>query len=335
MTMSFDLPALGHAIIDAVADRAATIAGQLVSPVSPISICAAAAALSVSIALVLGSRRRARPVPLKVMARALLPMRMRRSRTARLDFWLYVFNTTLFLALFSWAVVSQSWVKAALLAPFGPLDASLLSGPAALALSTVVLFLAAELASYITHWLSHRVPALWELHKVHHSAEVLTYLTVFRVHPIEGVMYANITALVMGATGAVLTLALGADSHGYVANGSNVIALAGLYLVKHLQHTEFWVMAPGPLRKLIHSPAHHQIHHSEDPTHYGKNLGALLTVWDWMFGTLLTPDAKRPALTFGLAGEEPNHETFSDAMTRPILALAPVVSRRRPVAEQA
>jgi sterol desaturase/sphingolipid hydroxylase (fatty acid hydroxylase superfamily) len=179
----------------------------------------------------------------------------------------------------------------------------------------------------VSHWLCHRIPPLWELHKVHHSAEVLTPLTLFRVHPIEGVLFANILAVAMGAADAVLTLAFGSGAHAFAPFDRNVLALAGLYLVQHLQHTEFWVMAPGPLRKLIHSPAHHQIHHSENPAHYGKNLGGLLTVWDWVFGTLLTPDANRPALTFGLGPEEPNHRSVGDAMVRPMLAALPI--RRR------
>ncbi len=32
---------------------------------------------------------------------------------------------------------------------------------------------------------------------------------------------------------------------------------------------------------MIYSPAHHQIHHSTNPDHFGKNLGAFLTLWDW------------------------------------------------------
>ena len=47
-----------------------------------------------------------------------------------------------------------------------------------------ILFLAYELGYWLNHYLSHRIAFLWEFHKVHHSATVLTPLTNFRVHPI-------------------------------------------------------------------------------------------------------------------------------------------------------
>jgi len=35
------------------------------------------------------------------------------------------------------------------------------------------------------------VPFLWEFHKVHHSANVLTPITAFRVHPVDTWLFAN------------------------------------------------------------------------------------------------------------------------------------------------
>ena len=46
----------------------------------------------------------------------------------------------------------------------------------------------------------HRVPALWEFHKVHHSAEVLTPLTEWRQHPLELMLF----PVVIGAATAVV-----------------------------------------------------------------------------------------------------------------------------------
>jgi len=50
---------------------------------------------------------------------------------------------------------------------------------------TLVLFVAYDLGFFVDHTLKHRIPALWELHKTHHSAEVLTPLVNFRVHPLD------------------------------------------------------------------------------------------------------------------------------------------------------
>ena len=42
-----------------------------------------------------------------------------------------------------------------------------------------------ELCGYAYHRLAHRVPALWRLHAVHHSAPTLDWLASFRQHPLE------------------------------------------------------------------------------------------------------------------------------------------------------
>ncbi len=50
---------------------------------------------------------------------------------------------------------------------------------------TAVLFLLGDLSRFLLHLAVHKVPRLWELHQVHHSAEVLTPLTFHRLHPLE------------------------------------------------------------------------------------------------------------------------------------------------------
>ena len=50
----------------------------------------------------------------------------------------------------------------------------------------LVIFLARDFADFFRHFLSHKVNFLWALHRVHHSAEVLTPLTgIARFHPLE------------------------------------------------------------------------------------------------------------------------------------------------------
>ena len=46
-----------------------------------------------------------------------------------------------------------------------------------------------DFSKYIIHRFMHRWPILWSLHKVHHSATVLTPMTVFRTHPLEGIIF--------------------------------------------------------------------------------------------------------------------------------------------------
>ena len=56
-------------------------------------------------------------------------------------------------------------------------------------LYTLTLFLLWDLSRYLLHRLLHAIPFLWEIHKVHHSAEVLTPFTLYRNHPIESMLY--------------------------------------------------------------------------------------------------------------------------------------------------
>lgn len=50
---------------------------------------------------------------------------------------------------------------------------------------------------------------LWEFHKVHHSAQVLTPITVYRMHPVDELLTGLSTALTVGAATGVTTLLLG------------------------------------------------------------------------------------------------------------------------------
>src|SRR5262245_59237486 len=59
---------------------------------------------------------------------------------------------------------------------------------------TICIALADDCRRYAVHRLFHRIPLLWEFHKVHHSAEVLTPVTRYRVHPIED-MLENLASL--------------------------------------------------------------------------------------------------------------------------------------------
>jgi len=319
--MDIDLPAFGNSAASALSALVQQVGAVLLAPGSAASVSSLACALFIAGASVLWIRRGRRPVSLRLMARALLPRRIMHSRSNRVDLGLFAFNATVYGVLFGWAIGSQAVVSQALLSALGPavLPAPLIGGAAAMLVGTVGLFLAGELGYYVSHWLSHRVPLLWEFHKVHHSAEVLTPLTNFRVHPVQGLVFANILAVTMGAADAGLTLLLGKGGHMFTVFDRNILALASLYLVQHLHHTHLWLTAPGPLRNIIYSPAHHQIHHSENPAHFGKNLGSSLTLWDWMFGTLHTPSRQRERLTFGL-GDEPNHHSVGDAMVRPVAA---------------
>ena len=54
---------------------------------------------------------------------------------------------------------------------------------------TLFLFIIDDFSRFFIHKAMHRIPILWAVHKVHHSAEYLTPFTVFRTHPLEGIIF--------------------------------------------------------------------------------------------------------------------------------------------------
>ncbi len=245
-----------------------------------------------------------------------------------MDVFYFYFNIFIFGIVFGWALLSYEVLSHAvaggLTALFGARPPSALPVLVSRSIITVMLFLAYELGYWLNHYLSHRVPFLWEFHKVHHTATVLTPLTNFRVHPVYMCIFLNILALFTGLANGVGDYLLGQTTHQYGLSENNIILVFFIYLYVHLQHTQLWISFTGWLGHLLMSPAHHQIHHSRDPAHFNKNLGSCLAVWDWMFGTLYIPAAERERLDFGV---EPDRQRRAHDLGRADRAVRP---RRSP-----
>jgi sterol desaturase/sphingolipid hydroxylase (fatty acid hydroxylase superfamily) len=285
------------------------------------------ASLMVALAIVvlfLGVRRSRRRKPLRprVLLRALFPRRLLRSPSSRADVGFFLFNVFLASLLFGWAILSYHFVSttvtARLAGGLGAVAPTSLPDAWAIAILTVALFLAYELAYFTDHYLSHTVPFLWEFHKVHHQAEVLSPLTDFRVHPIDTLVFYNVLALFTGITGGTVNYLLGRPIEEFAIANTNAVVLLGAFLIGTLQHSQFWIAFTGPWGRLFLSPAHHQIHHSTDPAHFNKNLGNFLGLCDWLFGTLYVPGRKREKLTFGVEPAAGDQHSFDGAVIAPL-----------------
>jgi sterol desaturase/sphingolipid hydroxylase (fatty acid hydroxylase superfamily) len=295
------------------------------SPGGTFSLASLFCALVIATSYVLwrrGTTRKA--VRLKVMVRALFPRRLFRSASSRLDIGLFLLNAFVFGLVFGWAIISYHFVSSSvngwLVSHFGAMTPTTMSVVATTLILTVALFLAYEFGYWLDHYLCHTIPFLWEFHKVHHTAEVLSPLTNFRVHPMDTLVFVNILALVMGSTEGGLNYLFGTPVAPLTLWSNNIIVLAGTYLLDHLHHTHFWIAFTGVWGKLILSPAHHQIHHSMDPAHFNKNMGSCLGLFDWLFGTLHIPAKERENLRFGV--EDPavaDHHTVSEALIMPVV----------------
>jgi sterol desaturase/sphingolipid hydroxylase (fatty acid hydroxylase superfamily) len=293
---------------------------------SHFSLTSLFAALLFSVAFFVWQRlKRGRRIRVKTIARALFPRRILHSRSNQADLGYLFFNVFVFGLVFGWAVLSYEFISngiiAGLVAVVGPVTPSTLSPYVTRAVITLMLFLAYELGYWFNHWLSHKVPLLWEFHKVHHSAEVLTPLTNFRVHPVYAWIFANILAVSAAIANGFGNYMFGETAHQYALSDTNIILVLFIHAYVHLQHSHMWISFRGVLGRIFVSPAHHQVHHSDNPKHFNKNYGSCLALWDWMFGTLYVPAKERETLNFG-AGKYADPHTVKGELVDPCFRAA-------------
>ena len=309
-------------------------AETFLQPASISSIYSLGAALMIAFAwLALRRKRRGRPIVTKALIRAIFSRRVIFHRSTFADLAYCVIGLATLGAIIGWAVISTSWISdgvAAILARWlGPRAEPQAPEFALNAARTLALFLAYDLGFFVDHSLKHRIPALWELHKAHHSAEVLTPLVNFRVHPIDSLILANNLALIIGFVGGVAQYALGRKAVSFTLFNQNVLMLLYIYLTAQLQHSEIWIPFTGVWGRVFMSPAHHQLHHSADPAHFNCNLGASLAVWDWLAGSLRMPSVEPPRLAFGVSGHAHDPHGVMGLVVDPVVkfARAPLIKR--------
>jgi sterol desaturase/sphingolipid hydroxylase (fatty acid hydroxylase superfamily) len=194
--------------------------------------------------------------------------------------------------------------------------------PALLAV-TVLVMVADDLAYYLFHRAAHFIPVLWAFHKVHHTAEALTPLVAGRVHPVEMALSEPVRAAFAAMVLAVALYFFDGEPRLLTLFGISATALVFGGLGNQLLHSEVPISFGPKLDRVLVSPAVHQIHHSRAPRHHNKNMGGLLTVWDWMFGTLVLP-VPDETVQFGLdeSGQQEHPHVFA-AYVRPFWEILP------------
>lgn len=170
-------------------------------------------------------------------------------------------------------------------------------------LFTVTMLVVYDFSNYSYHRLQHRVPALWELHKTHHSAMRMIGLTKDRVHPVEELMSRFWTGLISGPVYALWLYVLH-DPVELTILGVNAYALINtVIMLDFVRHTGMRLSYGKVLNHIFLCPHYHQLHHSIEEIHYDRNFGQVLAIWDWCFGTLCAPK-KNEEFQFGLSNRE-------------------------------
>ncbi|QMU66415.1 MAG: hypothetical protein GKR88_20405 [Flavobacteriaceae bacterium] len=165
-----------------------------------------------------------------------------------------------------------------------------------------------ELGFYFHHYLMHKVPFLWEFHKVHHSAKVLTPLTDWRNHPVDLLTMLYFSSILLGTFQAFADYFLMSNLSFNQIIGFNVILFGYYSIAYHLRHTHLWLSFGKYLNHIFMSPSQHQLHHSIDERHHDKNFGSALSFWDWVFGSLYVAKLEEK-LEFGLTDDSDQNYT--------------------------
>ena len=137
----------------------------------------------------------------------------------------------------------------------------------AIFLSLIVL----DLTIYWQHRILHAIPALWRIHRMHHTDTELDATTALRFHPLEILLSLAIKAAVIVLLGAPLLAVIAFE-----------ILLNGLAMFNHA-NLRLPPRADRWLRLVLVTPDMHRIHHSICRPEHDSNYGFNLSLWDRLF----------------------------------------------------
>ena len=173
-------------------------------------------------------------------------------------------------------------------------------------LGLFIFFIISDFVQWNTHRLLHKVPFLWNFHKVHHSVKQMGFAAHLRYHWMEPVVYKSLLYIPIAVIG-------GFDAQDVVI--VHFFALA----IGHLNHANLgWDY--GPLKYVLNNPKMHIWHHVKAlPEHakQGVNFGLTLSIWDYIFKTDYIPEDGRD-IELGFEGDENFPKDFMGQESYPI-----------------
>jgi lathosterol oxidase len=175
------------------------------------------------------------------------------------------------------AMVLFDWARS----PAWAAEVAALPGP----LQFVAILALTDLTQYWIHRAFHRVPALWRIHAVHHSAETMDWLAGSRLHLVDVAVTRGLTYVPIY----VLGFAEG-PLFAYVA----FVSIQATFIHANVRFRF------GPLRWLLATPQFHHWHHAADPAAVDRNFAVHLPVLDRLFGSYYLPGDEWPA-AYGIA----------------------------------
>ncbi len=159
----------------------------------------------------------------------------------------------------------------------------------------VIFFLVRDFIHFNIHRLLHRVPFLWEFHKIHHSVKEMGFAAHLRFHWMENVVYRVLEYIPLAL--------IGFSVEEFII--VHLIALA----IGHSNHSNYFLPL-GMGKYIFNNPQMHIWHHSKTlPNNFGVNFGISLSCWDYLFKTAYVPSNGRD-IELGFKGDEYVPATF-------------------------
>ncbi|PWK19070.1 sterol desaturase family protein [Xanthomarina spongicola] len=173
-------------------------------------------------------------------------------------------------------------------------------------LGLFIFFIVADFVQWNTHRLLHRIPFLWNFHKVHHSVKEMGFAAHLRYHWMEPVVYKTILYIPLAIIG------------GFDAQDVAIIHFFNI-TIGHLNHANLgWDYSK--LKYIFNNPKMHIWHHAKKlPNHvrYGVNYGITLSLWDYLFKTNYIPHDGKD-IELGFKGDEKFPKDFISQELYPI-----------------
>ena len=201
----------------------------------------------------------------------------------RKDFWLdafYMFFNFFLFSLIIYHAASELVVRwfQELLGTIGITNlVAIKIGGWAVWVQLLVLFIVRDFIHWNVHRLLHRVPWLWEFHKVHHSVEQMGFAAHLRYHWMENVVYKVLEYLPLALIG-------------FGINEFIIVHVCTI-IIGHFNHSNLRVPL-GPFKYIFNNPQMHIWHHARKlprEHRYGMNFGLSLSIWDYIFRTAYMP----------------------------------------------
>ncbi|NAS32726.1 sterol desaturase [Flavobacteriaceae bacterium R38] len=161
----------------------------------------------------------------------------------------------------------------------------------------LIFFIVLDFVQWFTHTLLHKIPFLWQYHKVHHSVKEMGFAAHLRYHWMENILYKPLK------TFGLMILGGFEPEQAYIVH---FIAIA----IGHFNHSNIKITW-GPLKYIINNPVMHLYHHSYTlpKGSYGVNFGISLSLWDYIFKTNYIPEDSG-TIRLGFEGDDTFPKNF-------------------------